>query len=76
MLSDDYKKHKRGNQREKHDASCYTTGEGKRRVGADDSRGTQDRESEDRRLGFVQLAKELRPGRVGKQETEKKGVDG
>ena len=49
---------------------------GKARVGADDSRGTQDRESDDRRLGFVQLAKELRSGRVGKQEAEKKGVDG
>ena len=54
----------------------YTTERGKVRVGADDSRGKQDRESEDRRLGFVQLAKELRPGRVGKQETEKKRVDG
>jgi hypothetical protein len=45
---------------------------GKVRVGADDSRGTQDRVSEDRRLGFVQVAKELRSGRVGKQETERR----
>jgi hypothetical protein len=50
----------------------YTTERGKVRVGADDSRGTQDRVSEDRRLGFVQLAKELRSGRVGQQETERR----